>query len=773
MTGQRLSVHLCVFFVSLSMLILEISWTRVLSVAQWYHFAFLVISIALFGMGAAGTFLSVYPGMLEEELAGRLRTLTFAYSLSIVASFWMANNIPFDPFRMTWERMQLLYLLVYYLLLSIPFFFSGVVLTLALAKMEDVGRVYFSSLVGAGMGSLLAVILAPLGAKTIGISAFLAAVALVGHGDRRRLPAAWLGLLLLLAISTPQINISPYKSLPMALSYPGSELLYTEWNAYSRIDLFKSPMARYAPGLSYVYRGEIPEQFGITVDGDQLTALTLWHGNLSSLAFTGYLPASLPFHLSQGRTLILDAGGGLDVLTALYHNVTAITAVEPNPIVVDILKKYGEFPETVALETGEGRSYVRRSRDRYEVILLTPTESGPGSTGIYALSENYAYTVEAFQEYYGHLSENGILSITRWLLPPPREGVRVVSLAVAALENEGVERPERHIAAIRSWGTITILVKRSEFTPGEMVAIREFGRERRFDLVYLPGIAPEEANIYNRFPEPLYYQEIDLLFADRDRFYKDYLFDVSPVTDERPFFFHFFKLEKIAPTYRSMGGKWQPFLEGAYLLPVIFLQALILSLVFILLPLRRLGRYGGKMGILTYFLCIGLGFIFVEITLIQKFILFLGYPIYAVSAVLLSLLLSAGVGSFYSERTRNLRPIVIALSLLIILYLPLLPEVFGLFLGSGLTARYLISLAAIAPLGFLMGMPFPLGLRLAKGIGMGMVPWAWAVNGCASVLGSILVIMIALSYGFNSALILASAAYLAGMAALTSSRPPR
>lgn len=774
MTNHKLSIHFCVFAVSIAMLMLQVSFTRILSVAQWYHFAFLVISIALFGIGAAGTFLSVFPSLIERELTRMLQLLTFLFSLSIILSFWLTNTIPFDPFRITWDTMQLIYIMVYYLALSIPFFFGGMIITLALLKMEDVGRIYFSSLIGSGLGSVLVIPLSALGAITIGLSAFIAALSLAGFTERRRLSMIWLALLCIVILYFPQIHISPYKTLNIALSYPDSQILTTQWNAHSRVDVIESPLVRYAPGLSIMYRGEIPDQLGITVDGDQLTAVTRWDGTHSSIDFIEYLPTSLPFHLNQGSTLILGAGGGMDVLTALYFNATPVTAVESNQLVADMMETtYRDFSGGLYgranVEISDSRSFVKRSKDEYDTILLTLTDSTPASTGIYALTENYVYTVEAFQDYYDHLSENGTLSITRYVLPPPRESLRIVSLAVAAMEKNGIEHPEHHIAIMRSWGTITIIIKKSELTPHEIAAIRAFSRERKFDLVYVPGITLDEANVYNKFPEPYYYQNINKLFSDKDRFYGDYLFKVSPVTDEQPFFFQFFKFEKMGPTYESMGKKWQPFVEGGYMTPIIFIQALVLSLVFILLPLRRIGKYPQKKGILVYFLCLGFGFMFIEITLIQKFILFLGHPVYAVSAVLFSLLLFAGLGSFYSERLKSPVKVIPALSLLIILYLMLLPRIFNLFLGHEIMIRYLISLVTIAPLGFLMGMPFPLGVRITKKINPELIPWAWAVNGCASVLGSILVIMIALSWGFSIVLVLASAVYLTGLVFIYSS----
>jgi hypothetical protein len=429
----------------------------------------------------------------------------------------------------------------------------------------------------------------------------------------------------------------------------------------------------------------------------------------------------------------------------------------------------------------EGRSFIRKSKEKYDIIQLSMADNlAASSTGVYALSENYLYTTEAFEDYYERLTENGILSITRWLLPPPREGIRLVSLAVSALENRGVTNPENHLVVIRSLETITLLVKKSEFTQEEIAKIKEFCKERRFDLVYVPGIREEEVNVYNKFPEPYYYQVIyGLLFAeDREKFYDNYLFSITPVSDEKPFFFHFFKLKKIVPLYESMGKKWQPFIEGGYLVPVVFIQALILSVIFIFLPLysfRRLkGKIGGKWRALTYFLCLGIGYMLIEIALIQKFILFLGHPVYSVSVVLFSVLLFSGIGSLttnkFKPKVRYLAPIIIVLSVLTFLYLVSLPHIFHLLLGQELLSKLLISIVVLTPLSFLMGMPFPIGIRLINKLNRDLIPWAWCVNGCASVLSAILAIMIALSFGFSTVLALASIVYLAGLGAMLSLR---
>jgi len=786
--------YIGIFLISVATLVLEISLTRVLSVAQWYHFAFMVVSIALFGFGASGTLLSVFPRLMDRGL-DQLATISSAlFSVACVGSFVLANRVHFDPFRLAWDPMQVVYIIVDYAVLSIPFFLSGLCITSAMSKMaENVNKLYFSNLVGSGCGSILVILLFPhlKGSGVIAFASFLGGASalvfslnLVGR-RRTRLLLVWMiaiSLLFFKAQNLLPISISPYKSLPTALRYPDSELLETEWNAFSRVDVIKSGFVRYAPGLSLQYYKPIPQQLGVTVDGDALNAITNYDGVKSSLEFTGFLPMSLPYHThTHPHVLVLGAGGGLGVLTAMYHNASSIVAVEVNPIIVDLVRnRYREFAgdiygqEDVRVGVSESRSFIRGSRETYDIIELSMTDNAAASsTGIYALSENYLYTTEAFEDYYAHLSEGGVLSVTRWLLPPPREDIRVVSLAVSALENQGVGDPEDHIAIIRSWSTITLLVKKGRLTTEDGSVIREFCGERKFDIVHMPGLVPSDVNIYNKFPEPYYYRLVhEILYSeDRTGFYREYLFDIAPVTDERPFFFHFFKWDRLSETYESLSGKWQPLVEGGYLVQIVFIQALFLSLVFIFLPMRRFRRETGIIGrgrLLAYFLCLGLGYMFIEIALIQKSILFLGHPVHAVSAVLFSLLVSSGVGSYLSGRLklkggRVLIPIILSVCLLAVAYPFLLRNIFSALLGQPMSIRLPTLLLLIAPLGLVLGMPFPTGMRLLNDLSNELIPWAWAVNGCASVLGSILPVIVALSFGFSAVVLLASATYLVGL----------
>ena len=796
--SRYVSVYVGLFIVSLATLTLEISLTRFFSVSKWYHFAFMVVSIALFGIGVSGSFLSVFHSLLERNIQELRVILSFSFSLTCALSIAITNLVPFDPFRFAWDPIQFLNLVIHFITLSVPFFFSGLFTSVILVDMADkVNNIYFSTMIGSGVGSLIVTtVLSPMscGGIIVFVSSlgFIATFIFALNLPRKKCLAALASILISTTLiftfyPTLEAKMSPYKSLKIALTYPNSQILYTGWNSFSRVDVFESPYVRYAPGLSYEYQGSIPSQLGITVDGDSLTAITYYDGDPSTLNFTGYLPMALPYHLDgRDKVLIMYPGGGLEVLTALYHNASEIVAVEINPLLVEAVRdRFGDFAgniyddDKVSVQVSEGRSFVKSANETYDLIQLSIVGNvAVSSTGVYALSEDYLYTVEAMQEYYIHLKADGLLCITRWLLPPPREEPRIVSLAVSALEAQGVVNPDKRIAAVRGWGTFTLLIKQNDFTQSEADDIRRFCSERKFDIVYLPEVSPSEVNRYNRFPQPYYYEMVKAILSSKDRksLYQNYLFDITPVNDERPFFYHFYRLDKIVSIYESMGKKWQPFVEGAYLVPVVFIQALVLSVVFILMPLlrfKRLGAMPGRSKLLAYFLFLGLGYMFIEIVFIQKFILFLGHPVYAVSTVLFSLLTFSGLGSYFSGRLKcwSRRPLIFILLLICavtVVYAVSLPILLHELLGQDLAVRIVIAFLTIIPIAFLMGMPFPLGISLTNERYPALIPWTWAVNGCASVLGSILPVIIALSAGFSTVLLLGGVIYLAAVGAIQS-----
>jgi hypothetical protein len=826
-----LLTYLGVFLLSMASLAFEITLTRVFSVAQWYHFAFMTVSIALLGFGASGSFLALFPSLAESGVrtGPRARShaiLAILFAFSIVGGYLTINYIPFDSYRIAWERRQLLYLAIYYLSLSLPFFFSGLIVgALLAAQPARASTIYASNLVGSALGCLAAVMALPFlgGAGTVMLSVLVGWLAVAAFAWQRRSPTTgpWslitasvaylLILIVLLAftLSPPgflDIRLSPYKGLSYALQYPGAEIVFSRWNAFSRIDVVRSGGIHSAPGLSLAYLGSPPPQLGLFTDGENLSPVTATDLDEAELGkFIAYLPTSLPYRLLPGaEVLVIEPKGGLDVLTALENGAASVVAVESNPLVIEVVRdSFQDFAggiyqdARVRVIAEEGRSHVRWMGQKYDLIQISLADSyRPVTSGAYSLSESYLYTQEGFADYLAHLNEGGLLAVSRWLQLPPSEALRVGALAVAALERSGVTQPERRLIAIRSMRTALLLVKNGEFSAEEIEAVRGFCDENKFDLVYYPGIQPAEANHYNVLPEPSYYRAFqDLLFAEdraRSHFYADYAFDVSPPEDDRPFFFHFFKWSQTPAILQTFGKTWQPFGgSGYFVLVALLVLALLASAVLILAPLlfqrklqkatlsgdkeapllRPFDRAQHRLGsgralslrgrIFLYFALLGLGYLFVEIPLMQRFILFLGHPIYAFATTLFALLLFSGLGSMTGPRF-SLFKMLILLSVTILLYPLLLPHLFQLLLGQGFALRLLISVVSLAPLGFLMGIPFPGGIALLERLAPDLIPWAWGINGCLSVLASILSTMLAISFGFSWVLVGASLAYAGG-----------
>jgi spermidine synthase len=798
------SLLLGISLTSAATLTLEISLIRLLSVAQGYHFAFMVVSMALLGYGASGSFLASFPFFRRRETPQTLIQASGMFSACTLCGYLLSNLIPFDLARISWDRWQILYVFLYYLVFSIPFFFSGLAISSALARWSALsGKIYFFDLAGASAGCLLVLLLFGIfgGPGTLLFASLLgglASIAFAWAGKPVSIPRwSWVGLLILLLFWQPpflDLRLSPYKPLKLALLFPGARLLETRWNAFSRVDVLASPAARTAPGLSLQYLEPLPPQLGLTVDADHLNAITRFSGKpgeKDEFRFIDFLPSSFPYQVAgPGRVLILEPMGGLEILNALHHHSGRIVVTEFNPEIVELLQgTYEEYcggiysRPGIQVEVEDGRGYVRGGPPPFDLIVLPLTESlGASATGFSSLHEDYRLTTEAFRDYLRVLKPGGFLSLTLYLLPPPRAELRLVSLVKEILERAG-KRPGDYLLAYRSWSTFSLLVKKEPVKSREVQALKSFCQRLRFDLVYYPGMAKGEANIYNRFATPLYFEGVQKVLREGKKFYSTYPFDLSAATDDRPFFHHFFRWGHLGEIYRLAGGKWQVLVEGGYLLPIVLIQALFLSFLFIALPLvfSKPGRAEPKVpgerpvSWIIFFSALGLGFMFVEISLMQRFILFLSHPVYAVSLVLFSLLVFAGAGSRLSMRidpgsSRGLKLLLLSAAGLLSLYALFLPQVLQFLQGKPLFFRQVITLLLIAPAGLLLGMPFPLAIRRVGSQWPFLVPWAWCANGCASVLGSILPVIIALSWGFRAVFFLASFLYGASLLVVSGAR---
>ncbi len=777
-TNNRVILRL-IFNASLAGLSFEVALMRVFSISLWYHFAFMVISIAMLGIAASGTVLSVFPGLKDLR---RVPLYGLMLAITVPASYLLANTVPFDPARLSWDRTQLLAISLYYIILCVPFFCFGLIVAAAYSAMSrEANAIYAADLLGAGGGALVIVWLLSLGGPETSvfiISALLATGLLYRPIDWkvRSLSLLLIAVDLVILFLHPafiQPRISPYKPFALAMQFPGAERLGTAYSPYARVDLFKSPAVRFAPGLSFTYLEPLPEQTGIAVDAGDIYAITD-EADKGRLAFIRSLPSSLPYLLGKNEdVLIIEPKAGLALLTAREYGARNISAMDSNQLVLRVMREYGRTQGTTVYEhqarPGLARTWLAATGREFDLIDLSLMGSWPSA--VFGFAEDYRFTVEAFEQYFSHLKPDGFLSLNLYIIPPPRTELRLLTTLLRSAEAPGIRDISRHIVAIRSWGTLTLLMKRSALTREDIGRIKAFAREKRFDLVYFPGIRPEESNVFIKQPGNEHSDAFRRLMDKntRDQFMADYLFDIRPVSDEKPFFHYFMKAKNIREIYRVMGEKWQYFIEEGYLLPVLLVQVLVVSLALVLLPLLALKNKGrpslaeqNPFRPLSYFALLGIGYLFIEIAFIQKMVLCLENPSYAASTVIASVLISSGMGSLLSRRFKVLKSprALIVLAGLAFFYSLLMPEIIGAMVHLQLVSKIILSFVILMPAGIIMGMPFPLGIAVLGTALPRLIPWAWAVNGCFSVLAPILATMLALSAGFHMVLLAGAVMYL-------------
>jgi SAM-dependent methyltransferase len=780
---------------SAATLIFETALTRFLAVAQFYHFAFLVVSLALLGFGASGTLLSIFPRIKDEPLDRILSRVGIGFVISIWITYMVVNWLPFDSYSIAWERKQILYFLLYYFFISLPFLVSGLGLGTALAVIDQKHNyIYAANLVGSGLGVLLTPLI-------LGLSGLLGAILLAGllgmgcwllmmkdifkpqlkgFGSIFILIlgiAAWITLLILnvQGKSFLGINISPYKGLAYARRFPEAELLFGKWNASSRIDVMANAGIRKLPGLSYAYNGEIPIQHGLSIDGDMLQPITL--SSPEDFSPGAWLPESWALSLqSLPEVLVLEPGAGFGILQVLAASPGSVTTVVQNQLILESVletaQDYSVYHHPgVEVEFGNPRAFLSGGNRLFDLIFLPLTDSyQPVTNGVYSISEEYSLTEEAFGEVFEALAPGGILVSSRWLQNPPSEGLRLVSTIYSALDKLDVPDPEAAFVIYRGIQTITVVVKPDGWEVAELNSLRDFLERCRFDLVWAPDLDPAETNLWNQLPDPFYFQEIQELFSSLDKsvYFDKYPFDITPPRDNHPFFFHFFTWSQAPLILSSLGKTWQPFGGSGFLL-LIFLLVLVilLSFLMILIPLWFARKHQGepmtrvRSWILTYFGLIGIGFMFLEIPLISQWGLFLDTPLQAFSLVVGVLLVSSGLGSMTFSDHRLQKPWLYPLLLLggglFILFSILRVD---LILSWPLWIRYLAPILGLSPLGFGMGYFFPQGISWIKKSSPGLVPWAWAVNGSASVFASVLTAILFLQWGYSLVLLLGGIIYL-------------
>jgi predicted membrane-bound spermidine synthase len=762
--GSNARIYCGVFLISLSVLMLELVLTRIFSVTMYYHFAFMAISLALFGSGASGVFVYLKSSRFTAERESKdMAVSSLAMALAILVSLAALLNVSIGLVPSLGVYLALTAL---YVVCAAPFFFAGVCLSLAMRRFAaSSGKLYFFDLVGASAGCLLVIpalnwLGGPTAMLVVALIAATGAVALSwAVSPQLRLYSAVLVLVFAaLSIANNRVDIF---SVIWAKGSREKPTIFAKWNSFSRVTV----------------SGDVTDvkPLWITIDSDAASSILKYSNNPDAMEYVEEKVSALAYRLkTQPKVLVIGPGGGRDVVTALETGSRDITAVEVNPIIInDVMLKepYRSFsgnlyvrPEVRAV-VDEGRSYVRGSKERFDIIQASLIDTwAANAAGAFALAENNLYTVEAFKLYMDHLTDDGVLTMTRWLLDPPQQELRLVSLAREFMAREHTPHPERHLCVFKAPGRgerveTSFILKKSEFTDAEVRTLEAAARATGCEPLYTP--LTRLPNVFTALATT----------ADCEAFYRHYPINVRPTFDDSPFFFYHVALADIPKAFK-LTNESQKTNMGVFVLLSLMVIAGTLVLLFILGPLaltrtRPLSdSWATTLWRLLYFGGLGLGFIVIEMAMIQRFILFLGHPVYALAVVLFSLLFFSGIGSLLTSRVPDRRlehAIIWALAVIIataLIYVVLLPEVYARFGGNPLEFRVFISIALLMPLALALGMPMPLGIRLLNRRAPDLIPWAWGLNGSTSVMGSVAAVIIAMHWGFNTALIVGSVAYL-------------
>lgn len=762
---QWREIYLAVALTTMATLLLELSLTRIFSVVFYYHFAFLAISIALFGLGLGGV-LSYWIAGWRAPLFTKLGWLSGANSLLVLlalATILAQGDSPGNGA-----------LAVIYFTTALPFMASGAIVSLVIGEtIEQVNRVYFFDLAGAAAGCFLLLALLPLAGgpgAVIGAAVTFAAAAAIWHSLAGSVPARAGSVAFALALMALLVYNQKYSLLDVrhAKGQAIVNEIFRQWNSFSRVAITTQSNGDHS----------------IVIDADAATAIARFDFDYltseEARNLRGMGPG-LPYNVRPAaKTLIIGPGGGWDVARAIASGSRDITAVEINPIISRVIMRE-KFPELsnglylrpdVHVYEEDGRSFVRRSNDRYQVIQATLVDTWAATAaGAFALSENNLYTSDAFRDYLQHLTDDGVLAISRWGFDPPRESLRLISLAIDALGQIGERDPRRHVVvarqgSVRNFGALdTVLVSRKPLSDTDISRARAAMASDGLEAVYYPG---SEAK--NQFR--------DLLLSPNPSEYEAaYTFDISPVSDNRPFFFYTVQPHDLW-TYMKTAARDTADFKINKAVPLLFGLAaisLVATLVVLVAPPLLLGTRlpakPGVRGFLVYFLLIGAGYILIEVGLIQKFVLFLGHPTYALAVVIFSLLISTGAGSFASRRMLGVDEgrLIKALgcvALLTALLGAVLSSLLSALVGLPLGLKAAITVLLIAPLGFAMGMPFPTGLKRLEGWHPPSVRWAWSLNAASSVLGSVTALVCSIYLGLVQTLIIGGLFYLGALAVI-------
>jgi hypothetical protein len=775
-----------VSLLSAAIIAFQLSLIQILSIVQWHHFAYMVISVALLGFGAVGTALSLAKKFFVERAEAILPGLMTLSGLAMTLSISIAQTeaLRFDSYLLFADYSHLWKLLTTYLLFFIPFFLGALAIGIIFIKYIDkIGVLYFANMFGSGLGGVAAVFLMwiffPEKLPAVIAAIALAAGVIIVPREQRNvftfIVTITVAVLVFMYMTPARLYLSEYKSLTKTLNLPDSKIILKESSPYGLIEIVSTPYLRYAPGLSIKYPGVVSVENSAFNNGEWVGPLISTKSD--SLNYLLFTTENLAFITGERKSvLVLGAGTGRQVKSALLNDAERIVSVESNKALINLLEnKIADKVDnlfknkSVRPQNISPRTFLLSTKQKFDLITLPVIDAFGGSVGMYALQEQYLLTIESFNEMLSALNHNGAVCISTYIDYPYRNPLKILATFAEVFELSKIENPEKYIAAIKNWNTITFLIKKDPITSPETDSIRSFCERMNFDPLLLPGITEHEREKFNRLQDTSLYSMLDKILLskeERENLYAEYPFNIKPATDNQPYFSQFLQWKTIPLLADLFGNQSVPFFEVGYLLMYLtFIQITILATILIIVPIFRIGfKGGGKLKTLLYFSGLGLGYMLIEIILIQRFTLYFGNVIYAAALVVCLMLVSSGFGSLVSQKiTPKPYRIILIVSFIIISFI-----IYALFLsgwlkttiGFSLTAKIILSFIWITPPAFFMGMPFPLGLKMLSFSNDSQISWAWGINGVFSVVSAVLATIIAVELGFVWVMLFAIGAYL-------------
>jgi len=788
------------FLVALATLMYEILLTRIFSVTMLYHFAFVALSLAMFGMTAGALAVYLAPGIFTpDRLRDRLALAAVTFPVAIVLSFLTQLSI---PFRVHLSVVAIYAIAFTYAVIAVPFVLSGVVVCLALTGFPArVSRLYAADLAGAALGCVLLIPVlgysdGPTAVLWVVFFASVGAILFAWDASSAHMRLVATATVVVTALAAAGHTVLVWNGLPIVriLYIKGSleaRPLYEKWNSYSRVRVNGS-QTRYEPPQGWGLSPTLPasslvRQMQMDIDVGAGTVLTGFSGDLQSIQHLKYDVTNIGYYLRrEPSVLVIGAGGGRDILSALAFGARSVTAVEINKDIIRTVNgRFGDFTghldrdPRVRFVNDEARSFVARSHERFDTIQISLIDTWAATAaGAFVLSENSLYTVEAWTTFLRHLTDDGLLSVSRWYFRDrPAEMYRTTTLAVEALRALGVTDPRRHIAVVRNMqlvnrpadtpdGVGTILVSRQPFSDADMDALERQAARLQFDLPFSPRAARDQTYVRLTTPDGL------------QDFLRSYPVNVAAPTDDSPFFFNMLRLRDVVRPELLDFGKLSLNMKAVATLAVLLVTVTFLTAVCILMPLwltRHQVQLAGAGPLFVFFIAIGLGFMLIETSQMQRLIIALGHPTYGLSVVLFALLLSSGFGSYLTASITSDtahaagRRRLLALVVVLAVFGAATPPIARWIEPMTTPVRVLAAVLLLFPAGLFMGMAFPLAMKLASTRARELTPWFWGLNGAASVLASVLSVCIALTWSISTAFWTGWLCYFVALAAFVRS----